>query len=495
IGNVVSSSGSTNGGDTFELGGNINASGGNVFNLASIVSTAPASYSGTPVFYGFMNYAKSGTSTWTLTGTGNASQNWMISGGTLVGSTTSLLGNVTFNTAAGAATPDVTFDQASNGTYAGLISGNGSLTLEGGGGLTLTADNSYSGGTTINAGTLQVGTGGATGAIGAGNVIDNGALVFDLSSGTLVDGVISGSGSLTQMGTGATILDGIDTYTGGTTVSAGTLEIGDATHTNAAIAGNVSVAAGATLRGHGTIGGNVTNAGTVMPGGSLGILTVNGNYTQSSGATLALGVSPQTMAGTGYSQLQVGGTASLAGALLIEPLAGNYAVGSTYDLLHAAGGVSGTFASTFDNPAFAIYLTPQVTYATNDVFLKLNVNPAAFSSGFPNYASTVSLALDSTFQTVLGGFGSAPGMGGITGDARSGAWAQYTGSGGDLGDTRQSMQGGAAGAGTAINAHLVLGAAIASANTATSLAPSRVVGTPLGAFLYGIYRSGGCVWR
>ncbi|EQD49385.1 hypothetical protein B1A_13701, partial [mine drainage metagenome] len=141
---------------------------------------------------------------------------------------------------------------------------------------------------------------------------------------------------------------------------------------------------------------------------------------------------------------------------------GNYNVGSTYDLLHAAGGVSGTFASTFNNPAFAAYLTPTVTYSANDVTLKLNANPVAFSSSTPNYASVNALALDATFHTVLGGYGSAPGTG--MGLGRKGAWVQYAGDSGALGDTHQSARIAALGFGLAPERGLVVGGALTADN-------------------------------
>ena len=66
----------------------------------------------------------------------------------------------------------------------------------------LTAANTYSGGTTISAGTLQLGNGGITGSI-AGNVVDNGALQFNRTdAGLNLAGNISGTGSVIQAGTG-----------------------------------------------------------------------------------------------------------------------------------------------------------------------------------------------------------------------------------------------------------------------------------------------------
>jgi autotransporter-associated beta strand protein len=129
------------------------------------------------------------------------------------------------------------FNRSNALTYAGVISGTGSLTQAGTGTTILTGTNTYTGGTTISAGTLQVGAGGTTGSI-AGNVLNNGVLAFNRSNALTYADVISGTGSVTKSGTGTTTLTGTNTYTGGTTISAGTLQVG-AGGTTGSIVGNV----------------------------------------------------------------------------------------------------------------------------------------------------------------------------------------------------------------------------------------------------------------
>ena len=159
----------------------------------------------------------------TLLGNNTYTGGTMISAGTLQvgngGPTGSISGNVLDNAA-------LVVDVSGNPTFAGAISGSGGLAQSGTGVLTLLASNSYTGGTTISAGTLQLGNGGLTGSI-AGNVLDNGVLAFNLSGNPAFAGVISGGGGLTKMGGGILTLLASNTYTGGTTVSAGTLQVGN----------------------------------------------------------------------------------------------------------------------------------------------------------------------------------------------------------------------------------------------------------------------------
>jgi len=109
-----------------------------------------------------------------------------------------------------------------NGNFAGTI--DGPLALRVFGGLTLSGANTYTGGTTIVSGTLTLGNGGASGSV-AGDIADNGTLEFHLGSTTIEGGVISGSGSLVQDGPGTTVLTRTNSYSGGTFIGGGTLEL------------------------------------------------------------------------------------------------------------------------------------------------------------------------------------------------------------------------------------------------------------------------------
>ena len=130
------------------------------------------------------------------------------------------------------------FNRSDTPTFAGSISGSGRMTQAGSGTLTLTGTNTYTGGTTVSAGTLQIGAGGTSGSI-VGPVTDNSALVFNRSDTPTFAGSISGTGTMTQAGSGTLILTGTNTYTGGTTISAGTLQIG-AGGSSGSIVGNVT---------------------------------------------------------------------------------------------------------------------------------------------------------------------------------------------------------------------------------------------------------------
>jgi outer membrane autotransporter protein len=101
------------------------------------------------------------------------------------------------------------------------ISGAGAITQEGSGTTVLNGNNSYTGGTTISAGTLQGTSNGLQ-----GNIVNNSHLVFDQTFNGVFTGVISGSGDVTKNNSGALLLQNPNTYTGNTVITQGTLTAG-----------------------------------------------------------------------------------------------------------------------------------------------------------------------------------------------------------------------------------------------------------------------------
>jgi autotransporter-associated beta strand protein len=106
----------------------------------------------------------------------------------------------------------------------GYTEGSIGLAKTGAGTVVLTGANAYTGGSTITTGTLQIGAGGTVGSI-TGNVADSGVLAFDRSDSLTFGGTVTGAGSLVQLGTGTVILVDANSYIGGSTIEAGTLQI------------------------------------------------------------------------------------------------------------------------------------------------------------------------------------------------------------------------------------------------------------------------------
>jgi hypothetical protein len=113
---------------------------------------------------------------------------------------------------------------------------------------------------------------------------------------------------------GATFIVARYTQTGVTTTVDGTLTV------NNSFFGGVFLNGGL-LNGGGTINGNVTNAAELRPGDAPGVLTINGNYTQTSAGTLDVEIGGTTV-GSQYDRLAINGTASLAGTLNVIILNG-----------------------------------------------------------------------------------------------------------------------------------------------------------------------------
>jgi autotransporter-associated beta strand protein len=247
---------------------------------------------------------------------------------------------------------------ADGGTAGGV---GGSLTKIGGGTLTLTGANTFTGATTISAGTLQLGNGGATGSL-AGDIVNNAAFVIDRSGALTLTGIVSGTGSFTQNGSVTTTLSAANAYSGATTVNGGALLV------NGSIAASslVTVNNDGMLGGTGTVGRTtIASGGTLSPGLSIGALTIAGNLTFNSGSTYLAEVAPAAA-----DRVNVTGTAALAGTLNALSLGGTFAAGSRYTLLNAAGGLTGAFSSLVTQGSFG-GLVPTLSYSGTDVILTL----------------------------------------------------------------------------------------------------------------------------
>ncbi len=210
----------------------------------------------------------------------------------------------------------VAFNRSDTAAYAGAVSGGGQLRQDGTGVTILTGQNTYSGGTTVSAGVLQIGNGGTSGSIAGDVSVDaGGALAFDRSDANTFSGVVSGGGRLRQDGTGVTTLTGQNTYSGGTAISAGVLQIGNG-GTSGSITGDVDIANNGTLAfdrsdAYG-FSGVLTGAGAFNQNGA-GVLTLTGNSGAFAGST-HVNAGGLTVDGTLGGTVAVATGASLGGA-------------------------------------------------------------------------------------------------------------------------------------------------------------------------------------
>lgn len=318
-----------------------------------------------------------------------------------------------------------TFDTAANLGIDNVIAGTGALTKTGAGTLTLTGTNTYTGGTRVQAGTMI----GDVDAI-RGDLINDGTVVFDQGADATFGGAISGSGAMVKRGAGALTLGGssaldwsIDAgaliaraaqFSGDAAIAGGaTLHFNEATGSYAgalsgagrfeiaggttpfALTGNsaafsgstflqtgtlridgslgglTTLAAGTTLSGTGSLG-SVDNAGTVAAGNSIGTLTLTGDYTHRADATLLAEIAP----GGGSDLLDVAGSATLeGGAVEVIKAPGQYAGGTRYTLIDAAGGVTGSFATLDQDLPF---LDLALAYDANHAYLDVVRNAVDF---------------------------------------------------------------------------------------------------------------------
>ena len=218
------------------------------------------------------------------------------SGSTAIGGGTLQIGNGT--SGEGLASPTVSnsgtlaFDNADSVTYSGSISGAGSLAMSGSGLLILSGSNTYSGGTAIGSGTLQIGNGTSGEGLASPTVSNRGTLAFNHADSLTYSGSIAGTGSLVKTGSGVLTLNGSNSYSGGTTVSGGILDIA----VGAALpGGGVTTIRGNGMLGFGTIGtllgaSPLIGSSEVAPNVAAAPMAIGGGYESTSGNVAMLGV-------------------------------------------------------------------------------------------------------------------------------------------------------------------------------------------------------------
>ena len=246
--------------------------------------------------FGTGTASKYGAGTLTLSGSGGSNTGTLsIVEGAVRVSTDSIKRNVDNNS-------QLTFDQTTSGTYAGIISGNGNMLLSNSGTITLSGTSSFSGTATVSSGRLVATRVAAMPSL----VVNNSSVSFSNATSGTYAGVMTGAGSLTKLGLGSVTLTGANTFSGGTTVSAGSL-IGDTT----SLQGNITNDAAVTFdqAGSGTYAGAMSGAGslTKLGGGTL----ILGNTNAYSGATTVSGGVLALVGGSHASAITVNDGASL----------------------------------------------------------------------------------------------------------------------------------------------------------------------------------------
>ncbi|EHN5228270.1 autotransporter outer membrane beta-barrel domain-containing protein, partial [Salmonella enterica subsp. enterica serovar Gambia] len=216
---------------------------------------------------------KSGDDALTLSGANTYSGGTLISGGTLVASNVEALGT-------GDVTDNAVLELNTGGTFDNVISGSGQVVKSGDDALTLSGSNTYTGGTTINDGTL-IAT--SVEALGTGDVTDNATL--ELNTGGDFINNIGGTGRVEKSGDDTLTLSGSNTYTGGTLINGGTLV---ASNVEALGTGDVTDNATLALNTGGTFDNAISGSGQVVKSGDE-TLTLSGTNSYTGGTTISGG--------------------------------------------------------------------------------------------------------------------------------------------------------------------------------------------------------------
>jgi uncharacterized protein with beta-barrel porin domain len=366
---VVNSGAFTNSGGT--ISGNVqNNSGGNFTNSGTITGTSGNTVSNSGTFSNTGSGVIDG-------GAGNDGGGTFTNGGMINGGFTNNSSSASISAQA------LTIGNATNnGTINGGFTNNSN---------SVATNNS---GATINGGVTNWFN--STFTNNAGGTING--QVFNNSGGTFTNAglIVPGSGSTVTNTSGGTF----NNISGGT-ISGAVSNFG-AFNNNGTVSGTVTNNPGGSVSGNGTVG-SLDNAGAVSPGNSIGTLAVGGDYVHRGTGSYQVEVN-----GSGQSdRLKVGGAASLQGGTVnVHASSGtSYAARTTYTVLTAAGGVSGSLASLTDPSPF---LQASLSYDASNVYLTLQIGGFAAAAQTPTQAA-VGAALDAgvsgasgDFATILG---------------------------------------------------------------------------------------------
>ena len=258
------------------------------------------------------------------------------------------------------------------------------------------------------------------------------------SSGSLWSNDIVGSGGLVKQGGGTLVLAGNNSYSGATRIERGILSLqnGGVIRSNVTILGQPDPDSTGLQFNGGTprVIGNVVNGSSVFltTGSTTG--TIEGNYTQQAGG--------QLMVALGANALQVTGTASINGGVRVHGFVSGYVPqnGSRQDLVHAAGGLSGTFSSPASSSGLQglSLLQSSYGYDSNTAWLNLTqVSVTAAATGLAASAQSAAQRLEGAFSALDG----SPALQGSAFGTAAGA-LQWTGGGSEgLAASLQSLSG------------------------------------------------------
>lgn len=381
-GAVTINSGTTlqlgNGGGTGTVAGTITNDGTLAFNRGGL-------HNFTNNIGGTGSLTKDGTNTLVLSGTNNYSGGTTVNSGVLQvgnGSTTGTMGTgAVLNNAA------IIINRSNSATFANDISGTGTLTKQGANTVILTGANSYSGNTSISAGTLQIGNAGTIGTLGSGSVTNNATLTFNRSDNLTSGNNIGGTGALTKLGAGTLTLTGSNSYAGITTITGGTLQIGNAGTAGTLGSGNVTNNAALAFNRSDsiTVANTISGTGTVAQNGSgTTILTSSSN--SYSGATTVSAGTLQVNVNDALGTNAAGTTVSAGGSLKLNGV--NYSTAEALTINGTGAGGSGALT----NSGTSTY-AGTITAATN----------ARISAGGGTLTLTGGLVKDGTTLTLTGG--------------------------------------------------------------------------------------------